>query len=111
MLFLRNSALVLGGYVFIFELKSALKKFLNRGTNNIPLDKLVSRYAYSAEGQALDILDYQETNLFSGEQIEFDNYEIKFNEFIFPYLTRQIYQQKISYVISTFKRAVKYYKA
>ena len=83
-LFLRNSALVLGGYVFIFELKTALKKFLNRGTNNIPLDKLVSRYAYSAEGQALDILDYQETNLFSGEQIEFDNYEIKFNEFIFP---------------------------
>ena len=83
-LFLRNSALVLGGYVFIFELKTALKKFLSRGTNNIPLDKLVSRYAYSAEGQVLDILDYQETNLFSGEQIEFDNYELKFNEFIFP---------------------------
>ena len=83
-LFLRNSALVLGGYVFIFELKSALREFLNRGANNIPINKLVSRYAYSAEGQILDILDYQETNLFSGEQIELDNYEIKFNKFIFP---------------------------
>ena len=88
--FLRDSALELGGYVFIFEIKAVLKKFLNRASNNIPLNKLISQYVASSDGSDVDILDYQEAQMFSGEQIEFDNYEIQFDKFILPILNSNI---------------------
>jgi len=78
---LKNSALQLGGYVYIFELKRALKTFLAKASSQIPPDLLVSRFVYK-EGREYDVLDFTQSYEFSGAQAEYDKYENKFLVFI-----------------------------
>ena len=80
-LVLKNSALQLGGYIFIFELNRALKIFLANASKKIPIDLLISRFGFK-DGKEYDIFDFQQTYEFSGAQAEYDKYEIKFLEFI-----------------------------